>query len=70
MPNFSCFIILGMIHGLQHKSQFDRKNNDGFEEAEEKNDYRGTGENTNNNPTNVVEEGGAHALENENTCII
>lgn len=31
---------VGMIHGLQHKYQFDRKNNDGFEEAQEKNDYR------------------------------
>lgn len=52
MPNCSCFIFffLGMIHGLQHKYQFDRKNNDGFEEAQEKNDYRGTVVNTNNNP--------------------
>lgn len=43
-----------MILGLQHKSQFDRKNKDGLEEAPEKNDYRGTGENTNNNPTNLL----------------
>lgn len=30
-----------MIHGLQHKSQFDRRNNDGFDEAQQKNDHRG-----------------------------